>query len=309
MVATSKTVLVTGGAGFIGSHLIDHLLTEGYAIRVIDDLSSGKLANLNDALRSGKVEFVKGDIRDSALIQKYVEGVNAVVHLAAQISVPLSIKDPALTFDMNVSGSLNLMHACIAKGVRRFVFASTCAVFGDSAVLPLKEDSPVNPISPYAESKLAAERYCLGFYDRRQLDPVILRFFNVFGPRQGLNEYSGVITLFADRCRQGLPLIVYGDGSQTRDFVSVFDVAHAVSTALQSNRAAGEVFNIGTGRPTSINLLAKEILGLTGADSAIQYENPRAGDIKDSYADIFKAKCLLGYEPKVTLHEGLKALV
>jgi len=306
---TSKTVLVTGGAGFIGSHLVDCLVADGCTVRVVDDLSSGKLDNIHGHLRSGRVDFVEGDIRDSALIRKCVDGVDAVVHLAAQISIPLSIKNPALTFDVNVSGSLNLMQACVEKGVRRFVFASTCAVFGDSAVLPLKEDTPVNPISPYAESKLAAERYCLGFYDRKQLEPVVLRFFNVFGPRQGLSEYSGVITLFTERCRQGLPLIVYGDGSQTRDFVNVSDAAQAISAAVHSRDAAGEVFNIGSGRATSVNLLAKEILGLSGANVGIQHGNPRAGDIKDSYADISKAKRLLGYEPKVTLHEGLKALV
>ncbi len=305
----NKTVLVTGGAGFIGGHLVDRLVNEGYTVKVIDDLSSGKLDNIKGSLSTGKVDFIQGDIRDYALIRKSVEGADAVVHLAAQISVPVSIKNPSLTFDVNVSGSLNLMHACIEKGVQRFVFASSCAVFGDPANLPATEETPANPISPYSESKLLIEQYCRSLYEEKLLDPVVLRFFNVFGPRQGLNEYSGVITLFVDRCRRGLPLVVYGDGLQTRDFVSVYDVVEGIFASVHTRGIGGEVFNIGSGRVTSVNMLAQEILSLTGAAVGIQYEPSRAGDIKESYGDISKAKRLLGFAPRVTLHEGLQALV
>ena len=305
----SKMVLVTGGAGFIGSHLVDRLVSEGYAVRVVDDLSTGRLENIGDHLSRGSVDFVQGDIRDSELIRKCVDGVNVVVHLAALTSVPFSVKNPDLTFDVNVSGSINLMRACVEEGVGRFVFASTCAVFGNPEFLPVNENAQVNPISPYAESKLLAERYCNGFYDRGVLEPVVLRFFNVFGTRQGLSEYSGVITRFVDRCRRGLPLVVYGDGLQTRDFVNVSDVVEGILAAMRRGGIEGEVFNIGSGKATSLNVLAKEVLELAGVDLGIHYEEPRAGDIKDSYADISKAKRLLGFEPKVSLREGLKAIV
>ncbi|MCL4429787.1 MAG: GDP-mannose 4,6-dehydratase [Chloroflexi bacterium] len=255
------------------------------------------------------MDFVEGDIRDSALTKKCVKGADFVVHLAALTSVPFSVKNPDLTFEVNVSGSLNLIRASVNEGVERFVFASSCAVFGDPKFLPVNEDAPVNPISPYAESKLIVERSCRGFYDRGLLGSVVLRFFNVFGPRQGSSEYSGVITLFADRCKRGLPLVVYGDGSQTSDFVSVFDVVQGILAALKCSGIDGEVFNIGSGNATSVNLLAKEVMKVAGADFGIKYMDPRAGDIKDSYADISKAKRLLGFEPRVTLHEGLKAIV
>ncbi len=305
----SGTVLVTGGAGFIGSHLVDRLVSERYAVRVVDNLSSGKLENIKGHLSKGTVDFVEGDIRDSALMRKCVDGVDFVVHLAALTSVTFSVEKPDLTFDVNVSGSLNLMHACIESGVERFVFASTCAVFGDPEFLPVNEKAQVKPISPYAESKLAVERCSRGFNNRGVLGAVVLRFFNVFGLRQGLSEYSGVITRFADRCRRQLPLVVYGDGLQTRDFVSVFDVVEGILAAMKCQGIEGEVFNIGSGRATSINELAKAVLDLAGATLEIHHEKPRAGDIEHSYADISKAKRMLGFEPKVNLREGLKALI
>jgi UDP-glucose 4-epimerase len=186
---------------------------------------------------------------------------------------------------------------------------SSCAVCGDPESLPVDEEARVNPISPYAESKLVAERYCLGFNERQLLRSVVLRFFNVYGPRQGMNDYSGVITRFIEFSKQGLPLVIYGDGSQTRDFVNVHDIVEAVLVSMKHNAAEGEIFNIGSGKPTSINELAKTVLELAGLDLEIRYEKSRAGDIKDSYADISKAKTLLGYEPKVSLRDGLRALL
>ena len=302
-------VLVTGGAGFIGSHLVDRLVDEAYDVRVIDNLYSGKLENIERHIKSGKVDFVEGDIRDALLVKKSLVGVDAVFHLAAIISVPFSVSNPELTFDVNLVGTLNLLNACYEKNVGKFVFVSSCAVFGDTKILPVNENASTNPISPYAESKLLAERDCLSFQQRGLLQSVVLRFFNVYGPRQGMNDYSGVITRFINRAKQKQSLTIYGDGSQTRDFVNVNDIVQALLACMKSSGANGEVFNIGSGKPTSITELAKTVLELTGQDLEIRCELARAGDIKDSYADISKAKRLLGYEPKVTLRDGLRALL
>jgi UDP-glucose 4-epimerase len=305
----SLKVLVTGGAGFIGSHMVDRLVNDGYDVRIIDDLSTGRIDNIQSLLSAGKVDFVKGDIRDVSLVTKSVDDVDDVVHFAALTSVPFSVKNPELTFDVNLCGTLNLIRACAQEDVGRFVFVSSCAVCGDPESLPVREEHRTDPISPYAESKLIAERYCLGFQDRQLLRSVVLRFFNVYGPRQGMNDYSGVITRFIDRVRQKEPLVIYGDGSQTRDFVNVHDVVEAILASMKSGDAEGEVFNVGSGKPTSINELAKTILELAGVDLEIRYEKPRAGDIKDSYADISKAKKFLGYEPKISLRDGLRVLL
>ena len=302
-------VLVTGGAGFIGSHVVDRLVSDGHNVRIIDNLSTGSLGNIKRHLGSSGVDFVNGDIRDAALVNKSMDDVTTVIHLAALVSVPLSVENPDLTFDINLRGTLNLLQESIKAKVQRFVFISSCAVYGEPESLPVTEKTRTNPISPYAESKLVAERYCLGFTERQLLQSVVLRFFNVYGPRQGLSEYSGVITRFMDRCTEKLPLTVYGDGSQTRDFVNVSDVADAVVAAAIADKAAGEVFNVGSGKPTSIDELAKTILDLSGADLEVRHELPRTGDIAASYADISKAKRLLGYEPKVDLWSGLRALV
>ena len=302
-------VLVTGGAGFIGSHLVERLVNDDYHVVVLDNLLSGKLANIEGPLRSGKVDFVEGDIRDASIVKKSLVGVDVVAHLAALVSVPLSIEDPKSTFDVNLLGTLNLLNLCAKEKIKRFVFISSCAVLGDTKSLPVTEEAQTNPISPYADSKLLAERYCLGYNERELLEAVVLRFFNVYGPRQTMNDYSGVITLFIERCRQGLPLTVYGDGSQTRDFVNVKDVADAVFASMVKTEAKGEIFNVGSGKPTSIKTLAKTVLDLAGKNLEIKYEKSRTGDIKDSYADISKAKKLLGYAPKVSLSDGLRALM
>jgi nucleoside-diphosphate-sugar epimerase len=301
--------LVTGGAGFIGGHLVDRLVKEGYFVRIIDNLSSGNLNNIQRYLSWGKVDFVKGDIRDASFVRKSLDDIDVVVHLAALTSVPLSVKNPDLAFDINLSGTLNLIRSSIEEKVDRFVFASSCAVCGDPKFLPVNEEAQTNPISPYAESKLLAERYCLGFSARQLLSTVVLRFFNVYGPRQGMNDYSGVITRFIEFIKRGLPLVIYGDGSQTRDFVNVKDVVEAVLTSMKSSKAVGEVFNIGSGNYTSINELAETILKLTGANLQIHHEKSRAGDIKDSYADISKAEKFLNYEPMVPLSDGLRVLL
>ena len=191
-----------GGAGFIGSHFVDHLVQEGHEVRILDDFSTGKIENIQSHLNKGNVDLIKCDIRDAKNVKKSVENVDVVVHFAAVTSVPFSIANPSLTFDVNLLGTYNLISACAKQGVDKFVFISSCAVYGDPESLPVKEDQRTNPISPYAESKLIGERYCLGFSQRGLLRSVIFRFFNVYGPRQGFNDYSGVITRFIDRIKK-----------------------------------------------------------------------------------------------------------
>src|SRR3989304_4990374 len=304
-----ENVLVTGGAGFIGSHIVDRLVDCGYGVRVVDNLSTGKRSNIEDHLRRGRIDFVRGDIKDAEFVRKCIRDVGAVVHLAAVTSVPFSVSNPDFTYDANVAGTLDFLISCVEEKVGKFVFFSSCAVYGEPECLPVNEKSSMSPISPYAESKLVAEHFCLGFHERRLLKSIVLRLFNVYGPRQRVNDYSGVITRFIDRSRQGLPLIIYGDGSQTRDFVHVSDVVEAVLSSLKNKDAEGEVFNIGSGAPPSVLELAKAVLELTGLNLEILYDKPRLGDIKHSYADISKVEKLLGYGPKLSLREGLRTLL
>jgi UDP-glucose 4-epimerase len=310
MKANNGYVLVTGGAGFIGSHLVEKLSSFGYRVRVIDNLYTGKLSNLGfDLLDCRSVEFIEGDIRDSGLVEKCCADAEAVIHLAAQTSVPFSMQNPEFNNDVNVKGTLNLLNSSSEANVKRFLFISSCAVYGEPAYLPIDEKHPTNPISPYAESKLAAEKECLRLNDEGAFESVVFRFFNVYGPRQGLSEYSGVITKFIDRIKQKLPLIVYGDGSQTRDFVYVNDIVNAIVLALENKKAPGNIFNVGTGKEVPLQELAKTMLSLTGAMLQIVNVDPRIGDIKHSYADITKASQLLGYKPEFSLKEGLEALL
>ena len=250
------SVLVTGGAGFIGSHLVDQLVNSGYNVRVMDNLSTGKLTNIQEHIENGTVNFVEGDIKDLEQVKNCVHGVDAVLHLAAVTSVSFSVKNPTLTYETNAAGTLNLLVSLAKEKVGKFVFISSCAVYGEPQYLPIDELHPTNPISPYAESKLLGERYCLGFHENKLLKSVALRFFNVYGLRQGLNDYSGVITRFVDKLKQGLPLIVYGDGSQTRDFIHVSDIVEAIQSCLENEGAGGQVFNVGSGKPTSISSAA-----------------------------------------------------
>jgi UDP-glucose 4-epimerase len=300
--------LVTGGAGFIGSHLVDRLVDDGCDVRVVDDLSTGSLENIRGHLSSGEIEFVEGDVRDASIVERCMEDVGVVFHLAAVTSVPFSVEHSGVTFDVNVSGTVNLLRSCSEGKSCRFVFASSCAVYGEPVFLPVTEEHPTDPISPYAESKLAAEKYCLGFCEKELCDAVVLRFFNVYGPRQGLSEYSGVIRLFVDRCKRKLPLVVYGDGEQSRDFVHVSDVVEALVRSAECEAAVGEVINVGTGEPTTVNELAEAFLELSGLDVGVSREAERAGEVKQSYADTSKAENLLGFHPKVCLKDGLRDL-
>jgi len=304
--SSGKTVLVTGGAGFIGSHLVDRLVDLGYKVRILENLSTGNVANIKSHLDSSQVNFVRGDIRDKSLVQACLQGVDVVVHLAAIVSVPFSVANPKLTFDVNVNGTNSLLDMCEALGVGKFVFASSCAVYGDPKYLPVNEDSQTVPLSPYAKSKLVGEHHCL---ERKGLKSVVLRFFNVYGCRQGLSEYSGVITRFLDCIRHRAPLVVFDDGLQTRDFVNVADIVDAILASFENVAAEGNVINVGSGKATSINELATTLLKMSGADLEILYKPPRAGDVRHSYADISKAEKILDFEPKVPLQEGLQVLL
>jgi len=304
------SVLVTGGAGFIGSHLVDRLLAEGIGVTVLDNLQGGFFENIRHNVGRSDFHFVEGDIRDVGLVQKLVKGVDAVFHYAALVSVPDSIRDPLLTNDVNVNGTLDLLKACVTAKVRRFVFASSSAVYGEAETLPLKEDCPLAPISPYGVSKLAAEKYVTVFNKVFGLGTVCFRFFNVYGSRQSDGSYSGVITRFMSRIASDTAPEIFGDGEQTRDFVHVQDVAEANVLSLKSEEIAGETFNIGTGVATSVNQLASVLLEITGkAHLRLEHSKPRKGDIEHSVADISKARKKLGYSPKISLKDGLMRLL
>ena len=303
-------VLVTGGAGFIGSNLVDRLMKEGCEVVVLDNFFSGEIENIKHHLDSRKFYLVKGDVRNPETVKEAIRNVNAVFHLAAIVSVPLSIENPLLVNDVNVRGTLNLLEASLKAHVERFIYASSCAVYGEVNSLPINEHHPTSPISPYAVSKLAAEYYCKVFYENNGLNTVCLRYFNVYGPRQVKDSYSGVITQFIDRLKQGKPPIIYGDGEQTRDFTYVKDVVEASMLALNCERCVGEVINVGTGKPTTINQVAEILTEFFGGTHVKPvYGVPRKGDIRNSFADIGKAERLIGYRPKIALKEGLRMLL
>jgi nucleoside-diphosphate-sugar epimerase len=303
-------VLVTGGAGFIGSHVVDALLARGHSVTVLDNLSTGKLSNFEAHLNNPCFAFIRDDIRNPEAVRSALEAIDAVVHEAAAKSVPLSFENPSLVREVNVGGTLNLLQTAAEKGIRRFLFVSSAAVYGEQEVMPIKESARPNPISPYAESKLAGERECLRFWREGLLETVCLRYFNVYGPRLTEDEYAGVMMRFAERIRSNSPPIIYGDGEQTRDFVNVRDVVSATLQALESKRAAGEIINVGSGVETTINELCKIFLETTGQTHLKPvYHPPRPGDLRHSWADLAKASKLLGYKPAVALREGVRELL
>jgi UDP-glucose 4-epimerase len=302
-------VLVTGGAGFIGSHLVNRLLKNGADVVVLDNLFSGKMNNIRDHLDAGTFHFVKGDIRDNVFLKKNVVDTDLAVHLAAVVSVPLSVKRPSLAHEVNAAGTLNLLNACLECGAKRVVFASSSAVYGEPEHLPIDENHPTRPISPLATSKLTAEQHCKVFHESYGLETVILRLFNVYGPRQSADDEGAVVARFMKRIRQNLPLIIYGDGKQTRDFVHVNDVVEAFILALTKGNAAGEVFNIGSGTSVTINALAETIRDLAKQNVQTIHQDTRLGDIRHSHAKIERAKKRLGYNPSISLREGLKPFI
>lgn len=303
-------ILVTGGAGFIGSHLVDRLIKEGYEVVVLDNLFTGDIENITHHLDNGMFCLVKGNVRSPANVKEAIRNVDAVFHLAAIVSVPLSIEKPLFVNDVNLRGTLNLLEASSKADVKRFIYTSSCAVYGEAGHFPIDEHCPTNPMSPYAVSKLAAEYYCKVFHKNYGLNTLSLRYFNVYGPRQAKTPYSGVITQFINRLKQGEPPIIYGDGQQTRDFVQVEDVVEANMLALNCQHSAGDVINVGTGKSTTINELANLSIEFFGqAHLKPVYRAPREGDIRNSYADIGKAEKMLGYKPKIALKKGIRMLL
>lgn len=301
-------VLVTGGAGFIGSHVVDRLVRENCGVTVFDNLSSGRMDNLKNHVANGTIRFIEGSVLDTETVEKAVGNLDVVVHLAALVSVPFSIVNPKATYEVNVDGTKLLFNQCIASGVKRFILVSSCAVYGEPHYVPIDELHATNPLSPYAGSKLEAERICLE-NSVNKLETVALRLFNVYGSRQAQDGYAGVISSFATCLVEGSPLTIHGDGLQTRDFVHVSDVAEAIWLTLTARGVEG-VFNIASGRAVSIRELAALIGELMGRDQPrMVFDAPREGDIRRSHGDFSKARRVLGYQPAKGLHRGLEELL
>jgi len=299
---------VTGGAGFIGSNLVDRLVADGHEVVVLDNLSTGDLANLADSMAS--LRFVEGDLRDPEAVANAVDGCEVVYHMAALASVQRSVDDPLEVTAVNVGGTLNLLIAARDAGVRRIVFASSSSIYGDTPVLPKDESMPTSPLSPYAASKVTGEAYISAFDSAYGLEGVCLRYFNVYGPRQSASsQYAAVIPLFIDAMSEGRPPVIHGDGGQTRDFTFVGNVVDALSLAANAPDARGPMNIGGGGQRISILDLATSIAEALGYEGEFVHEPPRVGDVRDSLADVSRARELLGWEPKTALREGIARTV
>ncbi len=300
--------LVTGGAGFIGSHLVDALIKQGGKVTILDNLSNGKRENLNGAFSVSKqVRLIEGDVSDPKVSSEAIKGVDVVFHQAAVGSVPKSVSDPKGSHQANATGTLELLIAAKEARVKKFVNAASSSAYGDTPELPKRENMPANPFSPYAATKLAQEQYCRAFAVSYGMETISLRYFNVYGPRQDPNsQYAAVVPKFFCAYLKGEPPIIFGDGEQTRDFTYVGDVVAANLKASRMNGAQGEVFNIAGGKKISINGLAKMIQDLVGKAVQPKYVEARPGDIKHSIADISLAKERLGWQPTVLLEQGLR---
>ena len=305
---SGRRVLVTGGAGFIGGHLVERLVADGAEVRVLDDFSTGKEANL--AAVRDDIELLREDLRDASAVARAVEGVEVVFHQGAIPSVPRSVEEPLRTHSVNVVGTLQLLEAARHAGVRRLVYAASSSAYGDTEVLPKVETMPADPLSPYAVQKYAGELHCRLYTQLYGLETVALRYFNIFGPRQDPeSEYAAVIPRFACAALAGEPAQIYGDGGQTRDFTFVGDAVKANLLAADAERAPGAVINVAGGRRWSLNALWDAIRQLVGVDLEANHLPPRQGDVRDSLADLSRARELLGYEPSVDLREGLRQTV
>ena len=301
------TALVTGGAGFIGAHLVDCLLAQGARVRVLDDFSTGRRENLGEA--AARIELLEGSVTDRATCEAACRGVDFVLHQAAIPSVQRSVADPLRTHQVAATGTLELLMAAQAAGVRRFVYAGSSSVYGDTPALPKREDMAERPLSPYAAAKLTGEHYARVFHRVHGLATVVLRYFNVFGPRQDpASLYSAVIPLFITAALNGRPPTIYGDGEQTRDFTYVENVVEAnlLACSASPNGVAGEVFNVGAGERVSVNRLWELIREVLGSSVEAERGPARPGDVRDSLADLEKIQRQLGYEVRVPLAEGLR---
>jgi len=294
-------VLVTGGAGFIGSNIVRLLREEGHDVRVLDNLQSGYRENLNPF---PEVEFVEGDVRDAKTVGRCVEGVQAIFHLAASVGNTRSIERPVEDAEINVLGTLRVLEAARHAGVRRVVYSSSAGIFGELKTLPIREDHPVEPDSPYGATKLCAEKQCLAYGKLYGMETVCLRYFNVFGVNQRYDAYGNVIPIFAHRMFRGMPVIVFGDGEQTRDFVNVRDVARANYLAATTPGLRG-AFNLGSATRVTINRLVDPMEAAGGVKARVEHGPPRKGDVRDSLADISAAREAFGFRPTVSLEDGL----
>lgn len=303
------TALVTGAAGFIGSHLVEELIDRGWTVRGLDNLSTGKRSNLSSVLDSGSFEFVEGDIRDQDTIRSVIEGADAVFHQAAVASVPRSFDDPRMTTDVNCLGTATLLQCANEANVESVVVASSSAVYGSGGELPKHEDMETSPESPYALSKHYTEQLALQLGKRYGINVAALRYFNVFGPRQDPEgEYAAVIPKFINLMLNDERPVIYGDGEQSRDFIYIKDVVETNLRAAE-NDIPGKVFNIGTGDPITINGLVSRINNQIETEVQPIYDNPRPGDVRHSHADISKATELLNWEPTVTIDNGLEQTI
>lgn len=304
----AMNVLVTGGAGFIGSHLVTRLVREGHAVRVLDNLTTGKRENLAEVL--GDVDLQVGDIRDEGAVARASEGRELVFHEAAIVSVPYSVEHPRETHAVNVQGTLNVALAARDAGARRIVFASSAAVYGEDPELPKRETHVPRPVSPYGVEKITGEHYLHAFSRVYGLESVCLRYFNVFGPRQDpTSAYSGVISIFADRILRAAPITIFGDGSASRDFVFVDNVVSANVLGGTKPGVSGRSFNVALGERTTLLELAAAVGEACEASPSIVFAPERLGDVRDSVADIARAREELGYAPTASLRDGLRALV
>jgi UDP-glucose 4-epimerase len=300
--------LITGGAGFIGSHIAERLVAQGYQVRIVDNLSSGRRENLSGFADS--VEFTEGDIRDVTLLERLCEGCDWIFHQAAVVSVPYSVEHPQETHDVNIQGTLNVLLAARSQKVKRVMFACSAAIYGEDPELPKHEGLPPAPVAPYGVEKITGEYYMGVFNKLYGVETVALRYFNVFGPRQDPGSpYSGVISIFVDRTLSRQTPLVFGDGEQCRDFVYVSNVVDANILAATVPRAAGRSFNVGCGKRTTLNQLLETLGGLSGQQIQPEYAESRAGDIRESVADIALARSELGYAPNVGVEEGLGHLL
>jgi UDP-glucose 4-epimerase len=298
--------LVTGGAGFIGSHIVAELLRRGESVRIADDFSTGRRENVP----AGRVDVVEGDLADANIARRAVDGCSFVIHQAAIPSVPRSVKDPVGSNRANVDATVQILTAARDAGARRLVFAGSSAVYGNAATLPKREDMRPAPLSPYALQKLVAEQYCQLFTRLYGFETVTTRYFNVFGPRQQPGSpYSGVISLFIEALSEGKPPAIHGDGKQTRDFTFVADVVDGVLRACEAPGAAGEVINVAGGGRISLLEVLRVLQSILRKETTPTFGPPREGDVRDSQADIHKARQLLGFEPRVPLEDGLRQTV
>jgi UDP-glucose 4-epimerase len=309
-VMQKKRILITGGAGFIGSHLAEDLVKNDYPVKILDDFSAGNVNNILGLFNYKNFGMIRGSITDKELVAKATSNVDVIFHLAAQIHVDRSIIEPRHTFEVNSLGTLNILDAALENNTELVVYASTSEVYGSAQHVPMNEDHPLNPASPYAASKAAADRLCFSYYNTYKLPVVIVRCFNTYGPRQRETGYAAAIPKFISRALSGLPPVIYGDGKQTRDYMYVKDAVNAYKLVLKSyEKVLGKAVNFGTGKEVSINKLAQTILKFSRSKTSLIHVSPRAGEVKRLCADTTLAREALGFSPKYGIEDGLKEFV